>query len=158
MEALTRIGSPFSIGVGSQAEGSIWGSLLFSAPLYPVLACLDAFWTSSLRGEGFVQLPSPPSLFALFSSLGRLFRRAKQVKEWEAWYELPSQMHPSQVGTLSNPTDWTLVCAKYPSCRLLVRMVGRDQGLKFPGTRLGWKLQICPRNQLLLPLLPLLCW
>ena len=73
MEALARRGSPFNIGAGSQAGGPTRGSLLFLAFLCPVLACLDALWTSSLRrGRVFLAsiTPFPFSSLFLFRSTG----------------------------------------------------------------------------------------
>ena len=62
---------------------------------------------------------------------------AKWVEDWEAYFGQSSSVHPSPAGTQSNPSDWILVCVVSLFHLVLLRMLGRDQELKFMGTKVG---------------------
>ena len=128
MEAIARRGSPFNMGAGSQARGPTWGHFSFrpSSALFWLVRML--FESRPLEGEGFAQFPLPLSLLVPSSFLGQPVREgARQVKEWETLNELSSQVHPSQVDSLSIPANYTSICTECPSHQLLVRSVGRGQ-------------------------------
>ena len=73
VEVVANKGTPSNIGTRSQARGSSWGSLLLSAPLFPILTCLAVLWALS-SWEGWVFPVSTTSLplgsFFLFNLAG----------------------------------------------------------------------------------------
>ena len=89
------------------------------------LPCFGLFGCSlNLILSGGKGLPSFNHLFPLFAlssfSSRPVGEGAEQVEEWEAWNELSSQVHLSQVVSLSTPANWTSVCAECPFRRFLV--------------------------------------